>query len=165
MLENAGNSDNGYHMKKPQIALVILTTILALGGTGITPRTAGAADKTVQWKPVDQAFLRIDEKAVKDWGAYQDGKKTNPLLVQIGLRYLLVDSSKHEIFEIDPGKIGHNGADLTWKMSDRPAKPLDTSDWTVRDVGLAYKVNARLVAEGRVLDLQLPHPLDIRFVH
>ena len=51
---------------------------------------------------------------------------------------------------------------ISWDPADHPAKPLETSDWIVRDVGLAYKISARLVTENHVMDLQIPHPIDIR---
>ena len=34
-----------------------------------------------------------------------------------------------------------------------------TSDWLVRDVGLAYRIKMHLDAEDRTLDLQLTHPV------
>ena len=129
------------------------------------PRVAFAAEKAAVWKISDQALLRVDDRAVKDWNIFQTGKKPNPLLLQIGPRYLLVDGHEHQIFEIDPARIEHKGADLSWDPADRPAKPLETSNWIVRDVGLAYRISARLVGENHLLDLQIPHPLDVRGIY
>jgi len=143
----------------------ILIVAACLASAGVYSVTSVAADKPVVWKPVEQALLRVDDRPVKEWNVYQEGKKTNPLLLQIGSRYLLLDSHKHEVYEIDPASIAHEGAGVAWNPADRPAKPIETSDWTVRDVGLAYKINTRLNADGRMLDLQLPHPLDIRGIH
>jgi hypothetical protein len=126
---------------------------------------ARAANKPVTWKPAEQALLRVDDHPVVDWNVYQDGKKTNPLLVQMNGRYLLVDGREQKIFEISPAKVERHGSDVSWDPSDRPDKPLATSDWVVRDVGLAYKITTKLVAEGKVLDVQLPHPLDVRSIH
>lgn len=123
---------------------------------------AFAAEKAAVWKISDQALLRVDDRAVKDWNIYQTGKKPNPLLLQIGPRYLLVDGRERRIFEIDPARIEHKGADLSWDPADHPEKALETSNWIVRDVGLAYRISARLVAENHLLDLQIPHPLDVR---
>ena len=140
-------------------AALVLLAILAH-----TQRTAAfAADKAVLWKISDQALLRVDDHPVKgDWNIYQAGKKANPLLLQMGTRFLLVDGRERQIFEIDPAKIAHRGAELSWDPADHPAKALETSDWIVRDVGLAYKISARLVTENHLMDLQIPHPLDIR---
>jgi hypothetical protein len=144
-----------------RIAVFFLTSIMA---SVVPSGPAFAAAKPAVWKSTERALLRVDDRAVKVWNVYQEGKKINPLLVQIATRYLFVDAGKHEIFEIDPAAIGHRGSDITWDPADLPAKPLETSDWTVRDVGLAYKTTVRLVAENHVLDLQLSHPLDIRSV-
>jgi hypothetical protein len=127
--------------------------------------TAYAGDRPAAWKPAEQALLRVDGRPLTDWNLYQDGKKTNPLLVQMGSRYLLIDGRAKQVFELPPAKIGRKGTDLLWDPTDRPDKPLETSDWLVRDVGLAYKIVVKLVAEGHVIDVQLPHPLDIRSIH
>jgi len=110
-------------------------------------------------------MLRIDDRPVNEWNIYQAGKKSNPLLLELGSRHLLVDEQRRQVFELASSKIVRKGADLYWALEDRPEKPLETSDWLVRDVGLAYRIKVRLVAEGRVLDLQIPHPLDLRFIH
>jgi hypothetical protein len=124
-----------------------------------------AGDKALVWKPADSPMLRVDDRPLADWNVYQTGKKINPLLIEMGKRYLLVDQQKREIFEIDGAKIEHKGTDIYWDPADRPAKPMETSEWYVRDVGLAYKVSARLVAENHVIDVQIPHPLDLRSIH
>ena len=63
----------------------------------------------------------------------------------MGKRYLLIDQQKRQIFELDSAKVEHRGTDLYWDPTDRPEKPLETSGWLVRDVGLAYRVSAKLV--------------------
>ncbi len=142
-------------------AILALFSLAACCGT----HAALAAEKAVLWKISDQALLRVDDHPLKEWNIYQAGKKPNPLLLQMGSRYLLVDGRDRQVFEIDPGKIEHKGADLSWDPSQHPAKPLETSEWLVRDVGLAYKISTRLVAENHVLDLQIPHPLDVRGIY
>ena len=36
------------------------------------------------------AILQVDSRAPKEWNVFQAGKKTDPLLVQLGLRYLVI---------------------------------------------------------------------------
>jgi hypothetical protein len=144
------------------LAATLAVLAIAFGGAG---GSAFANDKTILWKPAEQAILRVDDHPLASWNVYQQGKKANPLLIQMGSRFLLVDGHDKQVFEIDPAKIGHKGADLSWDPADRPQKPLDTSDWLVRDVGLAYRIAAKLVTEGHVLNVQIPHPLDIRSVY
>jgi hypothetical protein len=139
------------------VALTLFTIV------AVCERTTFAADKAVLWKVSDQALLRVDDHPVKgDWNIYQEGKKTNPLLLQMGTRFLLVDGRGRQIFEIDPASIAHRGTELSWDPANHPAKALATSEWIVRDVGLAYKISARLVAENHLMDLQIPHPIDVR---
>ncbi len=54
---------------------------------GLAGLAASAAGKPIAWKPADQALLRVDDRAVKDWNVYQAGKKDNRLLLQIGARF------------------------------------------------------------------------------
>lgn len=120
-----------------------------------------AKDKPLSWKAIQDALLRVNDEPVKDWGVYQTGKKNDPLLLHMGARFLLLDLREQQMFEINPSKIEHKSAELLWNPSDRPAKPLATSEWMERDVGAAYRVSAKIDGENSVLDLQLPHPPDI----
>jgi len=117
---------------------------------------ASAAPLT--WIPAERAMLRVDDQAVKEWDVFQVEKKNDRFLVQLGGRFLLVDAQQQQVFELDPKTLERKGSDLLWDPEDRPEKPLATSDWVVRDVGTAFRIRVRLDAEGRVLDLQLPHP-------
>src|SRR3990172_3071394 len=119
---------------------------------------SSAAGKPLTWKPAEQAILRVDDRAVKEWDVYQVEKKNDRFLVQLGGRFLLMDAPQQQVFELLPANIERQGADLLWDPVDRPEKPLATSNWVVRDVGLALRIKVRLDAEGRVLDLQLPRP-------
>jgi hypothetical protein len=127
--------------------------------------SAMARGKPLEWKPAEQALLRVDDHPVSEWNLYQADKKENRLLLQMNARLLFVDVTAHQIFELDPAKIEHKGSDLLWDPDDRPGKPLETSAWQVKDVGGAYRFSVRLVAENHMLDVQIPHPLDLRSIH
>jgi hypothetical protein len=120
-----------------------------------------AKDKPVSWKSISDALLRVNDEPLKDWNVYQAGKKNDPLLLQLGTRFLLLEVRDQKMFEIDPSTIKHSSDEVVWDPSDHPAKPLATSEWTTRDVGAAYRISIKLDSESRVLDLQLPHPLNI----
>jgi len=144
----------------------VLTAMLALLLTAaIVIAPAAAKGKTLEWKQADAALLRIDDHPAAEWNLYQVNKKNDLLLLKINARFLLVDVPTHQIFEIDPSKIEHKGDNLRWDTADRPNQPLESSDWLIRDVGDAYRFRVRLVAEGHVLDVQIPHPLDLRSIH
>jgi len=123
--------------------------------------SALAKAKALPWKAVEDALLRVNDVAVKDWSVYQTGKKTDPLLLQIGSRFFLIEVHDRRLFELDPSKIQHKSDELFWDPSDHPADPITTSDWVNNDIGGAFRIGAKLDAENRVLDLQLPHPLDV----
>jgi len=145
------------------VALLFASLILPMIFVSLPfPAPAFAGDKAVTWKPAAQALLRVDDQPVKNWNLYQEGKKTDPLLLQMGNRFLLIEVRDHKIFELAPATVEHKGAELLWDPADRPSEPLATTDWIVKDVGFAYRTSARLVAENRVLDLQLPHPLNLK---
>ncbi len=135
--------------------LLRLAAIYAVAGG------AHAKDKPLVWKPIEEALLRVNDAPPKDWAAYHAGKKNDPLLLQIGNRFLLIESHNRRVFELDASKIGHKTGELLWSLSDRPAMPLPTSDWTVDDIGAAFVVKVKLDAENALVDLQLPHPPDV----
>jgi len=123
----------------------------AIGGTGAAALThrasafaptisAFAKDKPLAFKPIENALLRVNDAPPKDWEVYRTGKKNEPLLLQIGNRFLLLETNQHQVFELDPAKIEHKTGELLWSPSDRPDKPRATSEWTVDDIGAAFVV-------------------------
>ena len=124
-----------------------------------------AGDKPVAWKAVEQALFRVDDQPVKNWNLYQENKRNDPLLLQMGHRFLLIQVHDRKIFELAPAQIEGKGPELLWDPARRPREPLATSDWIIRDVGFAYRISARLAAENSVLDLQIPHPPDLRYIY
>jgi hypothetical protein len=120
-----------------------------------------AADK-ITWKPITDAVLRIDDRAPKQWSLYRTGKKVDPLLLQLGTRVLVIYVRNRMVYEIPPAQISHKGDDLLWRETDKPEKPLATSDWSTRDIGSAWRVRVKLTEEGRLLDIQIPQMPDLR---
>jgi hypothetical protein len=127
--------------------------------------SAAQAKETIVWKPLEEAILRIDDRAPKTWNVYRADKKGYLVLVQLGRRFLMLDSRAREIYELDPDKLQRKGKNLSWDEADRPAHPLPTADWMIRDVGPVQRIHVRLAAEGRVLEVQLPHPPDLRSLY
>jgi hypothetical protein len=120
-----------------------------------------AADK-ITWKPLTEAFLRIDDRAPKQWSLYHSGKKYDPLLLQLGTRALVIYIRNQSVYELSPAKLQHKGEVLLWREADKPEKPLATSDWGTRDIGFAWRVRVTLTDEGRVIDIQIPETVDFR---
>jgi hypothetical protein len=122
-----------------------------------------AADKEkIVWKSIPDAILQVDSRAPKIWNVFQTGKKSDPLLLQLGSRYLVIYVRNMEAYEIKPEQLGHKGEDLLWRETDKPAKPIATSDWSSKDVGSATRILIKLADEGRIINIQIPQVPDLR---
>ena len=78
------------------------------------------------------------------------------LLVRLWKRYLLVNVSDEEVYDIDPEKVKVAGDSVEWSYADLPEKPIETPDWKDRDIGFMERVRFRLGKDGHYLELQLP---------
>ena len=139
---------------------------------------AAAAEKII-WKPLEQAVLRIDERAPRSWNAYRVEKRDYLFLVAVGRRFLMLDLRAREIYELDPATLARKDQNLIWddtraeagaEQDPRPPgegrpRRLRTEAWTLRDVGLAKRIRVRLADEGRVMDLQVPIKPDLRSLY
>ncbi len=141
------------HRALPTLLLILASATSAL-----------AADQVV-WKPLENAVLKIDERPAKIWNVYRAEKRDHLLLVTLGRRFLMLDVKEHQIFELDPTKLERKDKELLWHEADKPSKPLPTADWVVRDAGRARRIRARLAAEGRVLEVQVPIQVNLRRLH
>jgi hypothetical protein len=122
-----------------------------------------AADKEkIVWKPIPDAILQVDSRAPKLWNVFQPGKKFDPLLLQLGSRYLVIYVRNMQVYELKPEQLEHKGEDLLWREADKPAKPMATSDWSTKDVGSASRILVKLADEGRVINIQIPQMPDLR---
>ncbi len=139
------------------------TPMLFLGLTLVAYVTQ-AAEKIVL-KPVEQAVLKVDDRPARIWNVYRAEKKNHLVLVQLGRRFLMLDSHAHEIYELDPAKLERKDKELLWQEADKPAKPLPTADWSVRDTGPLRRIRATLSEEGRVLEVQVPTKPDLRTLY
>jgi len=148
---------------RPRYARVIGVSfcLMLLSAALAADRDASAKDKPQVWKSIDDALLRINDAPPKEWNVYQTGKKSEPLLLQWGNRFLLIQSRTRQIFELDPSTIEHKPDQLLWSPSDKPSQPLATSDWQFADNGGAFELTVNLDAEKASVDLQLPHPQDV----
>lgn len=138
--------------------------ILGIAGLSLALMSVSrAADKEkIVWKSIPDAILQVDSRAPKLWNVFQAGKKFDPLLLQLGSRYLVIYVRNMQVYEIKPEQLGHKGEDLLWRESDRPAKPLATSDWSTKDVGSASRILVKLADEGRVINIEIPQMPDLR---
>jgi hypothetical protein len=120
-----------------------------------------AKSKPSSWKEIEDALLRVNDAPVKEWGVFQTGKKRDPLLVQMGGRFLLIKIHEHEIFDVDPKTVEHKADELLWDPNNHPAQPLAISDWDAGDMEAVFRIRAKITAEDHLLDIELPHQLDL----
>ena len=132
---------------------LLLALILAGGARGA---------EEIVWKPVNNGVVKMDDRPVKRWNAYRTNKKDQFVLVQIGERFLLLDTEAHEVYELAPATLRQKKGELRWDTQTRPAAALPTADWNVRDVGPARRIRLRLTVEGRALEVQVPIQQDLR---
>lgn len=137
------------------VLLAALEAVCILGGWTL------AKDKPASWKEIDDAIFRVNDAAPKEWGVYQTGKKRDPLLVQMGNRFLLIRIHDRQLFEVDPAKVQRKSDEILWDPTDHAAQPLATTDWDASDTEAVFRIRAKMSAEDRLLDIELPHPLDL----
>jgi hypothetical protein len=118
-------------------------------------RSQGNAPKALVWHTVEFAIVRFNDNAPNSWNIYH-GEKKGVFLVRLWKRYLLVYVDDQEAYDIDPEKIKLTGTDVTWSADDVPDQPIETPDFTSRNVGTMERVRFRLGKNGHFLELQIP---------
>ena len=63
---------------------------------------------------------------------FRPEKNFDPLLLQLGSRYLVIYVRNMAVYEIKPEQLEHKGEDLLWRETDKPAKP-------TRNLGLEHQ--------------------------
>ena len=153
-----------YRSSRRQLLSALLFLLTTIGAVCAAGGGIAAKGKPVAWKAIEDALLRVNDAPIKDWSVYQAGKKADPLLLKMGNRMLLIEVHDRQLFELDPSKVERKDSkseDLLWDPADRPTNPLATSEWVNHDIGAAFQIGVKIDTEGRVLDLQLQHPIDL----
>jgi len=127
--------------------------------------SAASGETTITWKPVETAVLKLDNRAVKTWIVYLAEKKKQLILIQLGQRYLALDTKAHTVYEFDPQTVKRKGTTVESPDLQRSWRQISSSEWATRDIGPAQLVRVKLLDYGRVLEVQLPHPYDFRVSH
>jgi hypothetical protein len=126
------------------------------------PLVASAAD-SITWKPVTDAILRVTgQKPAKLWSVYQDQKDKARVLIRIDSRCLIIDAKAKEVFEIAAATIQEHGKKFQSPVPAANQHALPSTDWDRRDIGPAERIQVRLTNENIFIDVELPHPLDLR---
>ena len=143
----------------PPIAWLLFTLVCLVA---MTARAGDTGD--FQWKSVDGAEVKLDDKVPLTWNVYQtDKKKTlNFVLVLLGRRYILLDTKARLAYIVFPDEIQAQGDDFDSGDLALSTHVIPSNDWSERDIGPAEEYRLTLEDYGRTLSVQLPHPLDIR---
>jgi len=143
-------------------ARVLLFCAILLIAAGGSSRPAAAGAESIAFKRQATAILKMDGKPVKFWEVYVAEKRGHLLLVQLGRRYLLLDTKEKQVLEIEPSAIQQKpkGDGVAWARLPQNEKKIDSEEWSLRSVGPAIAIKVRLSAEGRVLEIQLPRMPD-----
>lgn len=142
----------------------VVIPLLALALLVFGPATASSAEPAIEWKPIVNGVLKIDEQPVKLWEIYITGNEKHLLLVQLGARFLLVNTDALEVTELQPEVFERRGMVLRWTPSKDHAKEtlLPTGDWSQKLAGRARIIRFTLLKEGRRVEVQLPATPDLR---
>jgi hypothetical protein len=146
----------------PPLALALALCLLLSGPV----RAAAPAPDKVVWSTVPNVLFRVDSKPAKLWTVYHAAKdkKEHRLLLQVGTRYLMIDTQLRLITEYDPGTFEKKGNDYEMPRDAKASKALPSEDWILQDVGTSTLIHIRLKDEGRLLEIQLPKMPDFRNV-
>lgn len=126
-----------------------------------------AAAEKIAFRRLTTAILKMDGKQVKLWDVYQAEKRGHLVLVQLGRRYLLLDTKEKEVLEIAPSAIEEKpkGNDVLWARSPESETKIASEEWSLRSIGPAIAIKVRLSAEGRLLEIQLPRRPDTGWMY
>ena len=116
----------------------------------------------VSWKYDETAHLKLEDHIPRTWGVYRADKKKNLVLVLLMHRYLALDLKSRLVYEIDPKLLTPHGADFESDEPDAVGRLIPTLEWNDRDVGPAERIQIRLGDYGKMLEVELPHPIDLR---
>jgi len=145
-----GKIGAGFAWTARESAIVVI--LLALG---FSARGQAEAAKKVTWKQVEFAIVRFNDEAPNSWNIYHCEKK-GLLLVRLWKRYLFIDVKEEEVYDLDPQKLTIAAESVSWSFADLPDKPINTPDWTDRNLGRMQRLRFRLGKNGHFLKLQLP---------
>ncbi len=142
------------------VCLCMMLAILLIAGAG---RASGDAER-MHWKPVAIAQVKLDDKTPLAFNVYQPEKKKDLhfVLVLLGRRYIELDIKAKLAYSVPLTDLQKNGNDLESDNFAVPTRLLASSDWSVRDVGPSEQIKLTLGDYGRLLQVDLPHPPDMR---
>jgi hypothetical protein len=113
---------------------------------------------------VPRAQVKLDNKTPLAWNVFRTEKKKegNLVLILLGRRYIALDIKAKVAYSVALSDLEAKGADIESGNLFVPSRVLPTDNWSIRDVGPAEMIKLTLGDYGRALDVELPHPPDMR---
>ncbi len=155
-----------------QASALLLWGVMSPAATFVGARQGGTGSDAlhVHWMQVSEAQVKIDDKTPLAWNVFQPDKKdkkdkkkdSNLILVLLGHRYLMLDTAARAVYSVPLSAIHAQGADFDSGDLAQESQLIPSTDWTVRDVGPAELITLTLGDYGRMLQVVLPHPPDLR---
>jgi hypothetical protein len=128
---------------------------------------AGDSDR-IHWKQVDESEVKLDGKPPIGSNVYlpdKKSKKKDLVLILLGHRYLMLDTKSRFVYAVFLTDITKQGADIETADLAEPSRIIPSTDWTSHDVGPEQLIKLTLEDYGRVLEVELPHPVDLRALY
>lgn len=147
-----------------------MTLISSVSSLGAQQSASTDTVERLHWKAVSEAQVKLDDKTPLGWNVFQPdkkdrkaGKKNSDLvLVLLGHRYLMIDMRARLVYQVPLSSLVARGADFESGDLAQQNLLVPSSEWTERDVGPAELIRFTLGDYGRVLEVSLPHPPDMR---
>lgn len=128
---------------------------------------AGDSDR-IHWKQVDESEVKLDGKPPIGSNVYlpdKKSKKKDLVLILLGHRYLMLDTKSRFVYAVFLTDITKQGADIETADLAEPSRIIPSTDWTSHNVGPEQLIKLTLEDYGRVLEVELPHPVDLRALY
>jgi hypothetical protein len=121
----------------------------------------------VHWKQIPDAQVKLDGQTPLTWNVYQSSKKkeSNLVLILLGHRYLALDTKARRVYSVVPGDLHASGKDFDSDNLMQESRAIPSTEWVERDIGPAESITLKLGDYGRVLEVQMPHPPDLRALY
>lgn len=124
----------------------------------------------IRWVPTPIAQLKIDGKIPLKWNVFwpeKTDKRKGPaiVLILLGRRYIALDIKSRLAYSVLPTDLEAHGENFESDDLAVPDREIPSTDWAVRDVGPAELIRLTLGDYGRQIEVQLPHPPDLRWAY
>jgi hypothetical protein len=145
------------------LLVLLLVAGFALSRATIAFANGGGSGRYL-WKPIPAAQVKINDKTPLAWNVFQTGQKkeTHLVLMLLGRRYIALDIKARVAYAVLRTDLQPKGGDLESGDIFVSSKVLPTDSWSLRDVGPAELVRLKLNDYGTTLQVELPHPPDLR---